>query len=239
MINVIRHLLPKSRAWDPSGGKLLTRFFEALAPLGEDTRKFIDETYLELWPSTTTDLDAWEEQHGITKVTASDETRRTKIAAAWRNVGGQSPAYIESVLRSNGFDVHVHEWWEDTPAVGYDEAAIPRNPLSVLSPEYLGVVPGVDCGEDLAQCGEDWALCGNTAAGLVGYPLVNKFEYNSDLVGYTVPTDPKYWPYFMYVGGPFFGDVATVPAARRFEFEELLLKIRPAQQWIGVIVRYT
>ena len=101
----------------------------------------------------------------------------------------------------------------------------------------METVPGVDCGEALAECGEAFAECGNYS-GSVGYPLVNKFVYDSDNVGYTVSSDPATWPFYMYVGGPNFGDVAEVPAIRRYEFEALLLKIRPAQLWIGVIVRY-
>lgn len=239
MINIFKHLLPTGRAWTLTVEKTLRKFFEALAPETEKPREFADNIFLDIFPSTTRNLSEWENQFGIFNNKLSDAQRRTRLEAAWRDVGGQSPAYIQGQLQANGFNVFVHDWWVPgtEPAVDVHGVPTARNPNSVLNPQYLLVVPGVDCGEALAACGEEFAECGNYSGG-VGYPLVNKFVYDSDIIGYTVPSDPTKWPFFMYVGGPNFGDIAEVPAVRRFEFEALLLKIRPAHLWIGVIVRY-
>ena len=240
MINMFKHLLPTGRAWAITVNKNLRKFFEALAPTIQSTKDYSDTVFQDIFPATTRFLSEWEAQFGLPNVRLNDADRRARLDAAWKNTGGQSPAYIQDMLQANGFNVFVHEWWKPgtEAAVGAHAAAEPRNPLTVLNPEYSLTTPGVDCGEPLALCGEEFAQCGNGPAGLVGYPLVNKFVYDSDEVGYTVPNDAQYWPYFMYVGGPNFGDVATVPVLRRFEFEELLLRIRPAHLWIGVIVRY-
>jgi len=175
-----------------------------------------------------------------------------------KNWGGQSPRYIQDTLRNAGFDVYVHEWWEPgTKNV--------RNPLLVLndgnsSQAYLSV-----CGNAQAVCGNMNAVAGATNDPK-GYPLVNKiftaFEGiicagyssavcgNSEAVaganfgfmfsrkGYIIPTDPDKWPYFWYVGGENYPDLAQVPSARRDEFEDLMLKIAPQQHWIGVLVEY-
>lgn len=240
MINVFKHLLPTGRAWSITADKSLRKFFEALALEMQAPRDFSDKVLLDVFPQTTRFLSEWETQFGLSNVRLNDATRRTRLDAAWKNTGGQSPAYLQKLLQDNGFNVFVHDWWEPgtEPAVGTVGQATARNPLSVLNPAYALTLPRVDCGEPLAECGEPFAECGNGPVGLVGYPLVNKFIYDSDEVGYTVPSDSAYWPFFMYVGGENFGDIATVPALRRFEFEELLLRTRPAHLWIGVIVRY-
>ncbi len=240
MINTFKHLLPTGRAWTLTVEKTLRKFFDALAPETEKPREFADDIFLDIFPATTRNLSAWENQFGLFNNKLSEAQRRTRLEVAWRDVGGQSPAYIQAQLQANGFNVFIHEWWVPgtEPAVGVHGTPTVRNPLSVLNPRYLLVVLGVDCGEELAACGEELAACGEELAGSVGYPLVNKFVYDSDIIGYTVPSDPTKWPFFMYVGGPNFGDIAEVPAIRRFEFEALLLKIRPAHLWIGVIVRY-
>lgn len=239
MINVFKHLLPTGRAWTITTEKTLRKFFEALIDLVSNPKDAADDIYLDIFPSTTTKLDDWESQFGVGQIRLPEAQRRERLAAAWRDVGGQSPAYIQDQLQANGFNVYVHDWWVPgtEPAIGTDTPATPRNPLSVLNPQYAVNIPGVDCGEALAACGEAFAECGNFV-GSVGYPLVNKFVYDSDEIGYTVSSDPETWPFFMYVGGENFGDIAEVPAIRRYEFEALLLKIRPAQLWIGVIVRY-
>lgn len=241
MISIFKHLLPTGRAWSLTHSKNLRKFFEAIAPeTSENPRDFAGDLYGDIFPQTTRELKAWERQFGLPlSPSLTEQQARDRLAARWRDQGGQSPKYIQDTLQANGFDVYVHDWWVPgtEPLVGTRAQATARNPLSVINAEYATLVPMVDCGEPLAQCGEEFAQAGNYI-GRFGYPLVNKFIYDSDDVGYTIPDDPSKWPFFMYVGGQNFGDVAFIPAARRYEFEELLLRIRPAQLWIGVIVRY-
>ena len=56
---------------------------------------------------------------------------------------------------------------------------------------------------------------------------------------YFLSGDAIEWRHMMYIGGATFPDVVTLPAARRKEFETLLLKIRPLNLWIGVLVHYS
>ena len=240
MINIFKHLLPTGRAWSITADKNLRKFFDSLVSTVQDPRDFADKIFLDIFPLTTRFLSEWETQFGLSNVRLSDSARRSRLDAAWKNSGGQSPGYIQQLLQDNGFDVYVHDWWVPgtEPPIGTVGAADPRNPFLVLNPEYSVTLPGVDCGEALAACGESFAECGNGPVGLVGYPLVNKFIYDSDEIGYTIPVDSTKWPFFMYVGGLNYGEIAEIPAIRRFEFEELLLRTRPSQLWIGVIVRY-
>lgn len=183
-------------------------------------------------------------------------------------VGGQSPRYIQDTLHASGFDVYVHEWWEPStpPTPGSPGNPTARNPLLWLRREFTKVNLLVECGEATALCGEPFAEAGNSLEPL-GYPLVNKirqtvpnlvalcgeeiaeagepemlcgnyFEFIDTLKEYIVPSDPDRWPYFLYIGGETFGELAQIDPKRRDEFEALCLKICPTQQWLGILVEY-
>ncbi len=92
------------------------------------------------------------------------------------------------------------------------------------------------------QCGDPDAYCGNPDAQCNGF-LVNDPGYivNLDLTPRPpprVPENPARWPFFLYIGGETFPDHAEVDETRRAEFERLLLKLRPAQQWVVTLVDY-
>lgn len=201
--------------------------------------------------------------------TLTEQQKRDKLAGAWSATGSLSPNYLQGVLQGQGFDVYVHEWWEPgtQPAVGVVGCPTTRNPFNYLQQGGITTFPGVDCGEDDAACGEAFAECGN-GINVLGYPLVNKItqtvpaflalcgepsaqcgepdvECGSYLVTEEVdnepviPADPAKWPYFVYIGAQSFPDLAVIPAGRRDEFEELLLKYVRASNWIGVLVTYS
>lgn len=200
-------------------------------------------------------------------VTESDRRLRLS-ATWRSMVGGQSPRYIEDTLRASGFDIYVHEWWEPStpPTPGSPGNPTPRNPLMWLRREFTGATFLVECGEPTAECGEPTAECGNSTEPR-GYPLVNKIvqtvpdyfvlcgeptaecgepaaecgaflTFKDEQKECIVPDDPSKWPYFLYIGGETFGDMAQVDPKRREEFEALCLKISPTQQWLGLLVEY-
>lgn len=268
LFRVLRHLLPSGRAWRLTVDKNLRRLFEGLAAGLTDSRVFVDQVYRDLFPRDTRELTAWEDQFALPDTGLSEQQRRDRLAATWKAVGGQDPRYIQDTLRGRGFDVYVHEWWQPgtEPAIGSHACAVPRNPLTVLRREFTGVTIFVECGEPRAACGEDFAQAGNTL-NPIGYPLVNKVlrtipdfvtlcgeelaacgeelaacgnyvGYREEVRTYIVPLDPAKWPYFLYIGGQTFGDIAQVEPERRDEFEALCLKICPAQQWLGILVEY-
>lgn len=201
-------------------------------------------------------------------VVGESDRRQRLAATWRSLAGGQDPRYIQDTLQASGFDVYVHEWWEPTtpPTPGSPGNPTARNPLMWLRREFTGVSLLVECGEPQAQCGEAFAQAGNSLEPR-GYPLVNKvFETVPDLLPlcgefvaacgeveaacgyfteyrdvqkeYIVPNDPTKWPYFLYIGGQQFGDLAVVEPKRRDEFEALCLKICPTQQWLGILVEY-
>lgn len=269
-LRLFQHLLPNARAWRLTASKTLRSFFEGLSGIGADIVEYTDLVWLDIFPDTTRELGAWENQFALVAGQLNEADRRSRLDATWKALGGQDARYIQATLRDAGFNVWVHEWWvpgtEGTPGVPVQ--ATPRNPLTVLREEFTGISGQftLGCGEALALCGEANAVCGESIDPL-GYPLVNKlFSTNDDLtilcgevlalcgeddaecgqfnnfvftpVNYVVPADPDLWPYFLYIGGEIFGDIATVLPARRDEFETLALKICPTQQWIGMLVTY-
>ena len=267
-LRTFKHLLPTGRAWRLTSNKALRWFFEGLAGIGRDIKTHVDLVWLDIWPPNTRELDNWEQQFALYGSALSDDTRRTRLDAAWKALGGQDPHYIQKTLRDAGFDVYVHEWWQPgtEPEIGSHVCALPRNPRRYLKKRYTDVTLMVECGEPGAQCGEPWAIAGNSRNPR-GYPLVNKvyvsepglivlageavahsgepeasagnfYSYRDVLRDYYVPPDPSKWPYFLYIGGKEFGIIARVPHERKDELEALALKISPLQQWLGFLVEY-
>ena len=264
---MFKHLLPNARAWRLTSSKKLREFFEGLSGLENDITLFFDNVWLDIFPQTTRELDAWDNQFGLRDVGLTEQERRDRLDITWSALGGQDPRYIQDTLQANGFDVYVHEWWVpgSEAAPGVKAAATARNPLTYLRDSVDGIIYVVECGELLAECGEASAEAGNTA-GATGYALVNKIDtsiINNPEAGellmecgeveaecnnplgfsaiaqeYTVPADTTEWPYFLYIGGSTFGDLAQVDPKRKDEFEELCLKICPTQQWLGMLVEY-
>lgn len=267
-LNVFKHLLPRGRAWRITVDKKLRQFFAGLSGVSENIKTYLDDIWLDVFPETTGQLSYWEQQFGLPTTGVTEQQRRDRLTAAWRALGGQSPGYIQNTLRDNGFDVYVHEWWEPgtEPAPGVKECVTARNPLMYMRREFTQLEILVECGELLAQCGEAFAEAGN-GLNPRGYPLVNKvlrtvpdiiplcgellaeageeyalagnyIRFRTDQQEYIVPRDPDKWPYFLYIGGETFGDIAQVDPKRKDEFERLCLKICPTQQWLGMLVEY-
>ncbi len=268
-LDVFKHLLPRAKAWSITVDKQLREFFEGLSlGTGVDVKEFFDLVYLDLFPQTTRELDAWEAQFGIKGNSLTEQERRDRLEAAWQAVGGQDPRYLQDTLQAAGFDVYIHDWWAPgtEPTVGVKQCVTPRNPYLVINNVRVATTYVAECGEALAQCGEVSAEAGNYLD-LPGYLLVNKIlytvrdyivecgealaqcgevsaeagNYNGYITAtkeYRIPTDQSKWPYILYIGGQTYGDVAQVDVARRDEFEELCLKICPNQQWLGIIVEY-
>jgi len=228
----------------------------------------MDQVFEQLNPERSQSLQEFESQFGLQPASLTESQRRTRLAASWKALGGQSPRYIQDTLQAAGFDVYVHEWWvpESAPATGVKGCALARSPLQYLRRNSEQVRSGVDCGEADAACGESFAEAGNGFEP-IGYPLVNKIlqaepnyialcnepimECGNDLAEcgqfdvfkqtlkqYVVPNDVSTFSYYLYIGGEVFGDVVSLPASRRDEFERLCLKICPCHLWLGILAQY-
>lgn len=110
-LRIFQHLLPRSRAWSITVDKTLRRFFVGLAEFATQPRDKVDEVWADLLPESTTEIAAWERQHGVVFPAASEANRRAALEVEWASQGGQSLAYIQGLLRGAGFDVYLHPFW--------------------------------------------------------------------------------------------------------------------------------
>ena len=262
---IFQHLLPRSRTWSLTTPRALTSFFEGLSGFGQDARVFIDNVYFDVFPQTTRELDAWDRQFGFQdNAGLTEQQRRDRLEGVWRAVGGQDPRYIQDTLQDAGFNLFVYDWWEPSsrPAVGVPGCAVAHDPRAVLNPPDLNA----EAGEMIMQAGETLAEAGTSLSQANGFALIDAVRprvpdvtvvagsgvfagetesvagfyasFRNDFDEPEIPDDPAKWPFFLYIGGAPFGSVATVPIERREELETLVLGIRPAHVWLGMLVQY-
>lgn len=202
IFRIYQHLLPQAKAWKITSSKNLRAFFEGLSIFPEEIKNFADTVWLDIFPKTTRYIENWEYQFGLYDYGLTDFQRRDRLDAAWKFLGGQSPYYIQNTLQKNGFDVYIHEWWDDNSFAsqhvecgeklmecgeagaecnnyGYiPHCGIPINPLLWLKRDSSQIISAVDCGEAAAACGEPFAESGNNF-NPPGYVLVNKINSTS------------------------------------------------------------
>lgn len=232
-LRVLSNLLPRGRAWKLWPGSMIRAFLRGLVDgLIKPAREQFDRVYLDLFPQTTRELDRWERQWGLRPGSLTEQERRDRLEAQWKALGGQSPRYLQDTLRGAGFDVYVHEWWE--PGSNPPTA---RDPLDVVSggagyflvnklTRSLRVYSSV-AGARQMVAGNRRAVAGVLVAFVV------------EPVQYEFPDTAASRAYVLYIGGETYPNAAQVPASRRDEFEELVLKTCPAQQWLALLVEYT
>lgn len=221
----LQHLLPTGAAWRTTVESTLRSFFEGLGLTYDAARAYVDDVYDDLDPWRTRQLALWERQFGLPGA-GSETDRRRALAAAWKATGGQAPAYLQGVMQAAGFDVYIHEWWSSGPPF------VARDPRDYTSQPLIG---SHRCGRVQERCGRPGVTCNRYLANEVGYLVNRDLTRNAPP---PVPSDPARWPYFLYWGGETFGAKAPIPAERRAEFEQLLLRICPAQQWLVTMVEY-
>lgn len=225
---VIQHLLPDARAWRLNFEKTLKKYVDGLGESLADARAFLDEVYLDRFAVSTRELTESEFQLGLVPPASAEEARRLNLAAARQATGGQSPRYLQDIVQAAGFDVYVHEWWEPPN----EAPRVVRNPRDYTEDPTFGTT---QCGEPEALCGEPAAQCNRFLANEPGYLVNSNLTREAPPL---IPDDPAVWPHFVYFGAETFGDVALVDAARRQEFETLLLKLCPDDAWIVTLVEY-
>lgn len=231
LLRVFDYLLPRAKAWSLTIGKNLRNFISGLTGTPIDIRAFFIDIYFDLFPTTTTQVPEWEAQFGIL-TGGTDAQKRAALTAAWRVPEFQSPKQIQDTLQAAGFNVFVHEWWSDLVPTPRDPRLFVDDQTTdgfVLVNKIPQVLPGglTIVGNANFVIGGSKAIVGATSASLI-------FREKR----FPIPDDPTKWPFFLYIGGAIFPNLAQVPAAREEEFETLCLKICPTEQWLGMRVEY-
>lgn len=225
-LRVLGHLLPRAQLFSLVVERTFVRWLSGFALWLSGLKVELDSVWLEIWPSTTTRLSDHEEQFGAGLGTGTEAERRGAIAARWLLLrGGQGPDYLREVLQRAGFQVWVHEFWDpDTFAV--------RDPHDHVTSAQIG---RVQAGNPIAYAGHSLAQASWDEVSGANY-LVNKTLTSQPRP--PIPDDPNEWEGFVYIGGEEFPDRATVPEARRDEFEDLVLQIFPMDKWIVLLVDF-
>lgn len=226
-LGILGHLLPRGQFFGLSAPRTLVKWLEGLAVWLAGLRADLDSVWSELLPSTTTRIADHEAQFGAGFVAATDAERRGNLAARWLLLrGGQGPDYLQEVLQRAGFPVWVHEFWDPTTFVV-------RDPHDYVVSVEIGRVQCDNaiafCDHGLAQISEDEVSGGNY--------LVNKTLTSQPRP--PLPTDPADWEGFIYIGGQTFPAAASIPEARRDEFEDLILQVLPMDKWAVILIGFT
>jgi len=256
---IFEHLLPRgAKTWAMKIEDLFLRqYFEGLTELPQDVKDFFDEIWLDMFPATTRELDLWEDQFGIVDQGLTDSERRIRLAGAWTAQGGQSPRYLQDLIADRGFtaaagfdDIYIHEWWDPAGGAGTTQgvaAPAPRNPNTHLTDANI-LVNKLATTETLFYGAGDVGLEATdpddgawTPAQSIDAQRCTAGEVLDIVrgqVAYTIPVATAEWRFFLYFGGPVWGNFADVDANRKDEFEDLLLKYCPGQQWLGLMINY-
>lgn len=227
-LRILKHLLPRGRAFKITTDKPLRDFMIAVAEFFDLIRAHFDNIYDDTLPAYTRRLDDYEEQFALPPSITDDSLRRQRLDAAWKATGGQSARYIQDTLRGAGFDVYVHECFPpgDTGAI--------RDPNGILRGGSTSIT---------WQARSGAIRSGSTEARSGNFQGVQGFAVSNIIGGATtpppIPSDPTLWPYFMYVGAETFPGIANVAPARRDEFLALCMKICPCHLWLGVLVEFS
>jgi hypothetical protein len=237
--------------------KKLSDFFKALTCIADDFRNYIHQIFLDIFPNTTRQLTEWRDEFGLVVFPPDESQQRETLDGEWKATGGQGKDYIQQILRNAGFDVYVHE---NIPPVDPD-IFLNSIPIMVCGGfnAYAGrddAFAGKTGGELLVNgpiytneinissvAGHIHMNCGHIEACCRYFDSMKLIEKT-----YLIPDDPDYWGFFFFIGGIATRNIdneletiqnAIIPPERKEEFKRLVLKLKPAQTWVGLIVSYS
>ena len=236
-------LLPSGKAFEFVVGGNGDAIHEAVATRIEDARDACHDAEDATDPERcdVADLVRHEEMFFLQPVSSlTNDERRARVVAAWKDWGNCSPADLQIALQAMGFPLYIHEWWThiSPPAVEDVEDYFPPAGNGILIRNGLTTIaPG-----ELSQCGMDTAQCGLESASCLYHDSLWTFAEVVTLAQCAVPQpeDPTavYYPHLLLLCGETLGTFVDIPAERRKELESYLLKRRPLRQWIGLLVNY-
>ena len=228
-LKVFEYLLPKSDFFNLKFARPFRSFFVAIAEIPATLRNHISGVISDAFPVMTEYLTEMSYQIGSPRALTN-----IQLKAEYGASGGQSPGYIQSVLRNAGFDVYVHEWW----VPGSDPVAA-RNPnvylvdaQDLLVNDIYSVVPrwtwqcdnaSIRC--DVLDDEGDFAFRCDVFS---GYSFREKY--------YAVTANPDTYPNYFYVGGAVFPNPANVSEAEYKELKRLIYKLKPSSLRCIVLV---
>lgn len=229
-LDAFKALLPRSKVWEKASPALY-------AAIGAVADKVI-ESQDAAFEAISDAVDEWEQQFGILNKTGlSYQDRVNRIAGKWASIGGSlSNADLTFAIQSQGFTNLEVFYQLPGSVVDYFTLAPTQTPPNdgvfgyylVNKLDNLAPVGGFECSNLAggAECSDQAgdAECGGYtgyAIKRVYYPVLNS---NSD------------WLVVCAVGT--IHEVADVDADRQDELENLIMRIKPANRYAALMVRY-
>ncbi len=257
--DVINALFPEGSIWVPQDDEGLDQLLDGISLNLEEMRDFLALLAKIRNPFLTPILSDLEKEYGLPPNTnLSLEERQQRLLSAITNRSGFGADYMQEKLQRAGFNVQVHV---NNPPIdprsitgqasiycndqvnafcGNENAVSGGMSGEIIVNQdwfYESSVFSLNCGGEFAKSGSNRALCGK-------FDLIKR-----EGVIYTIPTNPGYWGLIFFVGGnatripPVTGpltniDPADVPATRREELKELIIKYKPSHSWCILIANY-
>lgn len=224
---MLKLLFPKSRILNFINDTLLRKFAKGLSSLPEDVRHESDLVYMNLYPSTTMDIDAWEKQFGVVSEGQSDADRRKILVALWRSTtGGQSASYLQNILSAIDPNIKVVE---NVPVTN------PRD-------SFMRIF--AVCSNEAMCCGNEKGCCSYRRGDDLFVPRILR---NDTEELYSIPNDPLWWePCFFVCREVEYNNNNNIMLVRKLEIdakwqnylEYLILKFKPVQTKAVMFVEY-
>lgn len=225
ILKLTRQLYPSGRAFKmPTGGeseKLHKAIASSLGTTHDDARSILNSILPDNDEFSEADATDWERRLGLITNEAVPLADRKLAIQRKMQYPGTIPArqnfrYLEGQLQAAGFDVYVHENRFDDGMGGYETKTLEE------------VVGG---GGIAAQYG-DFQYGDSQYGGLSPNTVVNHIDEAADAF---VIANLRFT---FFIGGAVLGAFANVSTARKAEFRQMIIRIKPVQTAGYLLVNY-
>lgn len=218
---LVNQLYPTGRAWylpeDGAFQNLHKAINTSFIRLINNAHSLVDSTFPDNSNFNEYDADLWEYRLGLSNNSAlTIEQRRVILLDKLRFPGNvyarQSLLYIESRLQAVGFNVKL-----------YENTSPYRTPAEILSTSAASITHGLPTvhGDSTLHGGSNFEV------------IANSSEYEN----YSVGGYGNLWATF-FIAGQTLNSFAVIPEARKKEFKELVLKLKPAEKIAFLMVNF-
>lgn len=240
-----RQLYPSGRAFTVKKGGTSDRLENAL--LESEKRAYDDALSIlySILPDnanfTVEDAEKWEHRLGMISNPSVSLSDRMLAIKRKMNHPGDIPArqswdYLEQSLQAAGFDVYVYD---NASATSIFTVLQPSSNTAAQGQQNQGSINQgtvVTAYSSLFSYAVQGMHQGSVNQG--GFTYNNKIVNNIDETKDAQFNDGGVWSNVFYIGGPTLGDFANVPTARKDEFRQLILRLKPTQLVGYLLINY-
>ena len=247
LIQLTEQLYPTGRAFNIHIGSFIRKMHLALSRsesrLNRNTLAILDGILPDNDNFTVEDATVWEQRLGlITNDAVSLANRKLAIIRKLNHPGTirarQSAGFIESQLQLAGFDVYVHENINlqsiETVLTSVSNVSVSGggnagsyNSGTVYT-EFSGLFVNLNSGTFNSGSA-------NSGQKNYRYKVANHIEESLDVTFNVNNT----WIKTFFIGGENLGDFANVPSARKDEFRQLILRLKPTETVAYLLINFT